>query len=113
MSTDKDKAVYMLVVGQIEDREKMAAYQSALMESGLYPEHDGHYVAFGKPVDTFEGEWPDNQGLVIAKFPSLKHAQAFWHSDSYQSRIKPLRQGAGSFSVSVFNAVETGNTSDG
>ena len=100
-----DKPVFMLVVGQIEDRDKMAAYQGALMESGLYPEHDGHYVAFGKPIDMFEGDWPENQGLVIAKFPSLEHARAFWNSDDYQNRIKPLRLGAGTFNVSVFTDV--------
>ena len=109
MSNAKEQAVYMLVIGQIEDGEKMAAYQSALMESGLYPEHDGHYVAFGKPVDMFEGSWPDNQGMVIAKFPSLQHARSFWNSDAYQNRIKPLREGAGTFNVSVFPEVAGGD----
>lgn len=105
MSRDEDKPVYMLVVGQIEDRKKMAAYQDALMESGLYPDHEGHYVAFGKPMEMFEGDWPGNQGMVIAKFPSLRQARAFWTSDRYQNEIKPLREGAGTFNVSVFAAV--------
>lgn len=102
MSEDQEKAVYMLVIGQIEDREKMNAYQNALMESGIYQENHGHYVAFGKPVEMFEGEWPDNQAAVIAKFPSLAAAQSFWNSDVYQNKIKPLREGAGNFNVSVF-----------
>ena len=105
--SEEDKPVYMLVIGQIEDREKMAAYQSALVESGLYPKHEGYYVAFGQPVDMFEGEWPDNQGMVMARFPSLRQARAFWNSEEYQERIKPLREGAGTFNVSVFNAVGT------
>lgn len=102
MADEDDGPVLMLVIGQIEDRDRMAAYQGALMESGLYPEHEGHYVVVGRPVDMFEGEWPDNQGMVIAKFPSLAHARAFWNSDTYQNRIKPLRAGAGTFNVSVF-----------
>ncbi len=102
MSDDDTTPVYMLVIGQIKDREKMAAYQAALMESGLYPQHGGHYIAVGRPVEMFEGEWPDDQGMVIAKFPSLSHARAFWSSDTYQKKIKPLREGAGSFNVSVF-----------
>ncbi len=102
MAEDNEQPVYMLVIGQIEDREKMAAYQGALMESGLYPRHDGYYVAVGRPVEMFEGEWPDNQGMVIAKFPSLEKARAFWNSDAYQNEIKPLREGAGTFNVSVF-----------
>lgn len=103
--SDDEKPVYMLVIGQIEDREKMAAYQSALVESGLYPRHEGRYVAFGKPVDRFEGEWPGNQGMVMARFPSIGHARAFWNSEEYQQRIKPLREGAGIFNVSVFDGV--------
>lgn len=108
--SEEEKPVYMLVIGQIEDREKMAAYQSALVESGLYPQHEGHYVAFGQPAEMFEGEWPGNQGMVMARFPSLRHAQAFWNSEEYQERIKPLREGAGTFNVSVFDAV--GNDAD-
>jgi uncharacterized protein (DUF1330 family) len=102
--SEQDKPVYMLVVGQVEDRDKMGAYQGALMESGLYPQHEGHYVAFGKPVEMFEGDWPENQGQVIARFPSLAQARAFWYSEEYQKRIKPLRHGAGTFNVSVFEA---------
>lgn len=104
MSQDEDGPVYMLVIGRIENREKMAAYQNALMESGLYPAHESYYLAFGKPVEMFEGDWPDNQGMVVAKFPSLQQARAFWNSDRYQNEIKPLRDGAGSFNVSVFAA---------
>lgn len=102
MSEDTEKAVYMLVLGQIEDRDKMAAYQSALMASEIYQKNGGYYVAFGKPIDMFEGDWPSNQAAVIAKFPSLKAAQSFWNSDVYQNEIKPLREGAGTFTVAVF-----------
>lgn len=94
-------AVYMLVMGRVTDPEKMARYQQALTETGLYAANDGHYVAFGKPVDIFEGQWPDNQAMVIAKFPSLEKARSFWLSDTYQNEVKPLREGAGDFIVSV------------
>ncbi|MEM7502205.1 MAG: DUF1330 domain-containing protein [Pseudomonadota bacterium] len=98
--------VFMLVVGRITDGEKIGAYQAALMESGLYPKHGGHYVAFGRPVEMFEGDWPDNQAIVVAKFPSLENAQAFWNSEEYQKEIKPLREGAGTFNVSVFPVMD-------
>ena len=98
----------MLVIGDVTDRDKMAEYQGALMESGLYPEHQGHYIAAGKPVDMFEGEWPETQGMVIARFPSLKAARDFWYSEAYQKKIKPLREGAGTFVVSVFPDISPG-----
>ncbi|MDX1480369.1 MAG: DUF1330 domain-containing protein [Woeseiaceae bacterium] len=105
MSESDERPVYMLVVGEIRDREKMGEYQKALMASGLYPENGGYYLATGKPVEMFEGDWPQNRGMVIAKFPSLDHARSFWNSETYQKRIKPLREGAGSFNVSVFPAL--------
>lgn len=105
MSDEDTKAVYMIVIGQIKDREKMDAYQAALMESEIYQKNGGFYVAFGKPVDMFEGDWPSNQAAVIAKFPSLSAAQSFWSSDAYQNEIKPLREGAGTFTVAVFPEV--------
>lgn len=100
--------VYMLVIGTITDREKMAQYQKALKDSGLYPENGGYYIAAGRPIDQFEEEWPDDQGMVMAKFPSLDHARKFWNSDVYQNEIKPLRDGAGTFVVSVFPDVAEG-----
>lgn len=97
--------VLMLVIGTITDREKMGQYQKALQDSGLYPENEGYYIAAGKPVEQFEGDWPGDQGMVMARFPSLEHARRFWNSDTYQNEIKPLREGAGTFVVSVFSDI--------
>ncbi len=105
MADEKPTPVYMLVLGNIIDREKMGQYQKALSESGLYPDNDGYYIAVGKPIEQFEGDWPESQGMVMAKFPSIEHARAFWNSDTYQNEIKPLRKGAGTFDVSVFPAL--------
>lgn len=96
-----EQPVFMIVIGRITDSEKMGAYQKALMESGLYPLNRGSYRAFGRPLDVFEGDVPENQAYVVAEFPSLGAAQAFWNSDAYQQDIKPLREGAGEFEVVV------------
>lgn len=95
------KPAYMLVIGRIEDGQKMAQYQAALTASGLYPRNEGGYLVRGRPIEMFEGEWPGNQAVVIAKFASADHARNFWHSDTYQNEIKPLRAGAGDFTVAL------------
>lgn len=97
-----DKAAYMLVTAKVKDGQKMGNYQKALMESGLYPKNEGFYLTKGRPIEIFEGEWPDNQAVVIAKFPSADHARNFWHSDEYQNQVKPLRDGAAEISVALF-----------
>ena len=100
------RPAYMLVIGQVTDGTKMAAYQAALTASGLYPNNEGGYLVRGRPVEMFEGEWPGNQAVVIAKFASADHARRFWQSDTYQNDIKPLRAGAGRFTVALFEQLD-------
>ena len=92
----------MLVIAEVADAKQLAAYQGELMASGLYPENGGEYLVKGRPLEMFEEEWPSNQALVIARFPSAEHARKFWYSDAYQNDIKPLREGAGRFTVALF-----------
>ncbi len=91
---------YLLVTATVTDPAKMQAYNAALHASGLYPRHGGRYIFVGRPAENLEN-W-DGRAAVCAEFPDRAAAQAFWNSDEYQSRIKPLRDGAGSFHVAIF-----------
>ena len=102
MTEEANGPVYMVVIGEITDPGRMKAYSEALAESLLYEQHEGYYAAIGKPVEMFEEEWPAHQGLVLARFPSREHARRFWNSEKYQKEIKPLREGAGKFTVGLF-----------
>jgi uncharacterized protein (DUF1330 family) len=92
--------VLMLVHGEILDRGKFGAYIQALGASGLYPKNKGYYRAISPVIDTFEGSPPPNRGVVLARFPCLKAARAFWNSDEYQ-QIKVLRKDSSRFEVTV------------
>ena len=92
--------VRMLVYGTISDRRAFGAYARALAESGLYPENGGYYEAITPPLEVFEGEPPDNRGVIIARFPCLAAAQRFWNSDRY-AEIRKLREGIAEFEVLV------------
>lgn len=95
-------AVYLVVTAHIADPAKMAAYQAALTESGLYARHGGRYVLRGRPVADLEN-W-DGRAVVVAEFPDRAAAEAFWHSPEYSQQVKPLRAGAGDFHVAIFEA---------
>lgn len=94
--------VYLVVTASVTDPQKMAAYVRALAESGLYAAHGGRYVLVGRPVKELEN-W-DGRAVVVAEFPDRAAAEAFWSSDAYQQRVKPLRDGAGDFHVALFDA---------
>lgn len=94
-----DSPVLMMVLGTIEDRAPLRAYSAELAKLNTYPEQQGYYI-MGRPVEIFEGEWPDNRLFVVAHFPCAAAARGFWFSEDYQG-IRPLRAGAGSLSVSL------------
>ncbi len=105
-----DTPVLMIVDGESLNREQMMAYTKALLSSGLYDTLGGYYLNSARPIDTFEGETPDNHVTLVVRFPSLKSARTFWYSRTYQDTIKPLRLDpvAGNFTVRVYREVDVG-----
>lgn len=94
--------VYLVVSAEVADPARLGAYQAALGASGLYARHGGRYVVRGRAAVPLE-DW-DGRALVVAEFPDRASAEAFWWSPAYQEQIKPLREGAGTFHVAIFDA---------
>jgi uncharacterized protein (DUF1330 family) len=92
--------VRMLVYGDIQDRKAFAAYGRALGQSGLYPKNGGYYEATSPALEVFEGSPPPGRGVIIARFPCLEAARAFWYSPEY-AEIRKLREGLATFEVLV------------
>ncbi len=104
MTDGRDRLAYLLVTATVSDRARMAAYTQALATSGLYAKYGGRYLFVGPPALPVEA-WPAGQSAVLAQFPSRAAAEAFWNDDVYQRQVKPLRDGAGDFSVAIFEAI--------
>ncbi len=96
------KPVYMVVQGRSTDRARMIEYGRKLRDLGLYARFGGGYVASGRPIDIFEGIYPDDQTIIIARFPCHARAREFWYSEAYQRGALPLRAGAGQFTIAVY-----------
>jgi uncharacterized protein (DUF1330 family) len=92
--------VRMLVYGDIRERKAFGAYARALAASGLYPKHGGWYEAASPALEVFEGTPPPGRGVIIARFPCLEAARAFWNSPEY-TEIRKLRDGIAQFEVLV------------
>ena len=99
-----DKPVLMVIAGPTRDRARMQAYGQAIADSGLYRRLGGYYLNGPRELARFEGEPPPGYSTLIVRFPCLANARAFWGSDEYQTRIKPLRlnPSAGDYVVAVY-----------
>jgi uncharacterized protein (DUF1330 family) len=97
--------VRMLVYGEIRDRKALGAYARALAASGLYPKNGGWYEAASPALEVFEGQPPPGRGVIIARFPCLEAARAFWYSPEY-TEIRKLRDGIADFEVLVLPAAQ-------
>ena len=98
-----DRPAYLLVQGQVTDREGFTAYSAALPP--IYRQYGGEYLALvpAPLVEVAEGTVED-RSIVLARFPSREAARAFWDSPEY-AVAKKLREGKGTFFVTILDGL--------
>jgi uncharacterized protein (DUF1330 family) len=79
-------------------------YRAELDASRLYERFGARFVVARAPAEVLEGEYPSDRLTIIAEFPNRAAAEAFWFSEDYQ-RIKPLRDGAGDFTIGIWDSL--------
>ncbi len=97
-----DKPVLLVVWVEHLDRAKSGQYAEALRSSQIVRRHGGEYKAVSPALRTLEGDWPQDRAFVVERYPCLAAFEAFWYSDEYQKRIKPLREGSGEYTIALF-----------
>ena len=102
-----ERPAYLLVQGRVTDREGFKAYSAALPP--IYSKYGGQYLALvpAALVELAEGE-PEDRSIVLARFPSRAAARAFWDSPEYAA-AKRLREGKGSFFVTILEGLPAGD----
>lgn len=102
-----ERPAYLLVQGCVTDREGFKAYSAALPP--IYRKYGGEYLALvpAALVEVVEGETED-RSIVLARFPSRSAARAFWNSPEYAA-AKRLREGKGSFFVTILEGLPAGS----
>jgi uncharacterized protein (DUF1330 family) len=84
-------AAYIVATVQIEDRERFAAYAAGI--AGLSEKFGGERVVAGVAHELLEGSAPENERIVVSRFPDADAARAYIASAEYQS-AKAHREGA-------------------
>lgn len=99
-----DSPVYMVVEGVTLDRARMGQYAKAIADSELYQKLGGYYVTMPRTVEVFEGDVPSDYVNLTVRFPCIENARAFWNSQIYQEKIRPIRlnPSAGEYRVTIY-----------
>ena len=84
-------------IREVIDPEKMEEYRKGVLET--VKQYNGQYVVLGGTCDSIEGQWKPKFPVII-RFPSLKRAHEWYHSEEYKY-LKALRL-AGSKGDAVF-----------
>jgi uncharacterized protein (DUF1330 family) len=106
---DDANRCYMIVIGEITDRERFLAGYAAVVPE-LVSRFGGRYLLKGAGGTFLEGGWCDRPSALISEWPSRAAAQRFWQSPEY-AEAKQLREGAGRFQVLLIDApaITSGN----
>ena len=76
-------AVYAIVRVDVHDDEMYARY--AALAGAAVESHGGEFLARGGKCEHMEGKGRARN--VIIRFPDMKTAQGFYHSDAYQKAM--------------------------
>lgn len=85
------KRAYLLVQADVTNAERYAEYGK--LSPGILAKYGGRYLARGGRTVTLEGP-PARGRVVVAEFPSMEAAEAFYRSPEY-TEARKLREGAG------------------
>ena len=89
---------YMIVFAKITDPEAFKKYSAYTTK--LVSQFGGRYVTIGRQATLLEGSFGEKMSIVISEWPTRNAAEFFWNSPEYQE-AKKLREGTGTFNVSL------------
>jgi uncharacterized protein (DUF1330 family) len=95
-------AAYVIYQAEVTDPEQYARYREkstpAVLAAG------GEFLVRGGDVELLEGEPPLGR-IVIAKFPSMEAARAWYDGETYR-QARTLREGAVVANLYIVNGID-------
>ena len=99
-------AVYMLAICDITNmNENMKEY--AKRSADLIHDNQGKYLIRGPAAEDIQGDKLEGSYVILTEFPTMENLRAFWHGDAY-AEIKHLRDGTGTYHISVYESPPPG-----
>ena len=78
-------SVYLIAQLNSHDRETYANYEAGFMQ--IFAQFKGKLLSVEEAPFEVEGEWPHTRTVLI-EFPTKSDADAWYHSEAYQSLAK-------------------------
>ena len=95
-------SAYMLAVCDITNMtDDMKTYMQK--SSALIQKNGGEYLIRGKAAENCEGDRLDGPVVILTRFPNMEKLKAYWEGPEY-AEIKHLRDGTGTYHISIFEA---------
>jgi uncharacterized protein (DUF1330 family) len=84
-------SAYVISEVEIIDENIAARYRS-LAERSI-TQYGGTYIVRGAKPEALEGAWPEQQRMVVVRFPDAATARRWYNSDEYAVALA-IREGA-------------------
>ncbi len=84
-SLREETPAYALSEVSPRDPEALEQYRDRAASS--IAAHGGRYLVRGAPVEAVEGNWPDQQAVVLVEFPSREGLQHWYESTEYAQAL--------------------------
>lgn len=97
-----DTRCYMIVIGEIFDREKFLSGYAAVVPP-LVEKFGGRYLIKGAGGEFLENGFCDAPSALVSEWPDRAAARRFWELPEYAEAIK-LREGIGHFQVLLIDS---------
>src|SRR3954454_8036713 len=85
IATLEDMPAYVISEVEIIDEAEGQRYRE--LAAGSIARHGGRYLVRGAAPDVPEGDWRDEQRVVVVEFPSMDQLQAWYESDDYAGAL--------------------------
>ena len=97
-------AAYIVSVCHITNmNDNMKKYAVASAE--LIHKHGGRYLMKGVSQDIASGEALEGRYTLVVEFPSMDNIKSFFFGDEYQQKVKPLREGTGTYDIAFYEGL--------
>lgn len=76
------------VISEVEVLDEQLADQYRELAGSSIEHYGGRYVVRGASPHVVEGDWPDQQRVIVVEFPTMQRAKEWYNSAEYAQALE-------------------------